>query len=49
MKRKVVEFLEERKSIKGMEGVYKVGLLFVNDGVSGSEVFETVVFLIGLV
>ena len=49
MKRKVVEFLEERKSIEAMEGVDEVSLLFVNDGVSGSEVFETVVCLIGLV
>ena len=33
----MVEFLEERESIKAMEGVYKVGFLFVYDGVCGSE------------
>ena len=46
---KMVEFLEERESIKAMEGVYKVGLLFVYDGVCGSDVFETMVCLVGTV
>ena len=45
----MVEFLEEGESIKVMEGVYKVGLLFIYDGVSGSDVFEMAVCLIGMV
>ena len=45
----MVEFLEKRESIKVMEGVYKVGFLFVYDGVCGSDVFETVVCLVGTV
>ena len=45
----MVEFLEERESIKAMEGVYKVGFLFINDGVCGSDVFETTVCLVGTV
>ena len=45
----MVEFLEERESIKVMEGVYKVGFLFVYDGVCGSDVFEVAVCLVGMV
>ena len=45
----VVEFLEERESIKTMEGVYKVGFLLIDDGISGSDVFETTVCLVGMV
>ena len=45
----MVEFLEERESIKVMEGVYEVGFLFVYDGVCGSDVFEMVVCLVGMV
>ena len=45
----VVEFLEEGESIKAMEGVYEVSLLFVYDGVCGSDVFEMVVCLVGMV
>ena len=45
----MVEFLEERESIKTMEGVYKVGFLFIYDGVSGSNVFEMAVCLVGMV
>ena len=45
----MVEFLEERESIKVMEGIYKVSLLFVYDGVCGSDVFETTVCLVGTV
>ena len=41
----MVEFLEERESIKAMEGVYKVGFLFVYDGICGSDVFEVAVCL----
>ena len=48
-KRKMVEFLEEGESIKVMEGVDKVSFLFVYDGVCGSDVFETVVCLVGTV
>ena len=47
--REMVEFLEERESIKVMEGVYKVGFLFVYDGVGSSDVFETAVCLVGTV
>ena len=45
----MVQFLEEREYIKAMEGVYKVGFLFVYDGVSGSDVLEMVVCLVGTV
>ena len=45
----MVEFLDERESIKAMEGVYKVGFLFVDDGVGGSDVFKATVCLIGTV
>ena len=45
----MVEFLEERESIKTMEGVYKVGFLFIYDGVCGSDVFKTVVCLVGAI
>ena len=45
----MVEFLEEGKSIETMEGVYKVGFLFVDDGVGGSDVFKTTVCLVGAV
>ena len=45
----MVEFLEERESIKAMEGVYKVDFLFVYDGVCGSDVLETAVCLVGMV
>ena len=48
-KREVVEFLEEGESIEAMEGVYKVGFLFVYDRVGGSDVFETTVCLVGTV
>ena len=47
--REMVEFMEEGESIKAMEGVYKVGFLFVYDGVCGSDVFEMVVCLVGMV
>ena len=46
---KMVEFLEEGESIEAMEGVYKVGFLFVYDGVSSSDVFEAVVCLVSTV
>ena len=45
----MVEFLEERESIKAMEGVYKVSFLFVYDRVGGSDVFEVAVCLVGTV
>ena len=45
----VVEFLDERESIEAMEGVYKVGFLFVDDGVGGSNVFKAVICLVGTV
>ena len=45
----MVEFLEEGESIETMEGVYKVSLLFVNDGVGGSDIFEMAVCLVGSV
>ena len=38
-KGEMVEFLEEGKSIKAMESVYEVGLLFVDDGIGGSDIF----------
>ena len=45
----MVEFLEERESIKAMEGVYKVSFLFVYDRVSGSDTFETAICLVSVV
>ena len=42
----MIEFLEEGESIKMMEGVYKVGFLFVYNGVGGSDVFEAAVCLV---
>ena len=45
----MVEFLEEGESIKVMEGVYKVSLLLVDDVVSGSDVFESAICLVGAV
>ena len=45
----VVEFLDERESIEAVEGVYKVGFLFVDDGVGGSDVFEAAICLVGTV
>ena len=44
--REMVEFLEEGESIEAMDGVYKIGFLFVYDGVSSSDVFETAVCLV---
>ena len=45
----MIEFLEEGKSIETMEGVYKVGFLFVYDGVGSSDVFEAAVCLVSTV
>ena len=45
----MVEFLEEGESIKVMEGVYKVSLLLIDDVVSGSDVFESAICLVGAV
>ena len=42
----MVEFLEERESIKAMEGVYKVSFLFIYDRVGGSDIFEMVMSLL---
>ena len=49
VKGEMVKFLEERESIKAMEGVYEVGFLFVYDSVCGSDVFETSICLVGMV
>ena len=45
----MVEFLDERESIEAMEGVYKVGFLFIYDRVGGSDVFEVAICLVGTV
>ena len=45
----VVEFLDKRESIEAMEGVYKVGFLFVDDGVGGSDIFKATICLVGVV
>ena len=45
----MVEFLEEGKSIKAMEGVYEVCFLFIYDGVGGSDIFKAMVCLVGTV
>ena len=44
----MIEFLEEGESFEAMEGVYKVGFLFIYDGVCGSDVFEMAVGLVGM-
>ena len=46
---KMIEFLEKGESIEAMEGVYKVGFLFVYDRVGGSDIFETAICLVGTV
>ena len=43
------EMMEEGESIKAMEGIYKVGLLFIYDVISSSDIFEVVVCLVGTV
>ena len=48
VKGEVVEFLEEGKSIKTMEGVDEVDFLFIYDGVHGPDVFEMAVGLVGM-
>ena len=45
----MVKFLEKRQSIKKVESVYKLSFLLVDDVVSGSDVFELVICLIGVV
>ena len=45
----MVEFLEEGESIETMEGVYKVGFLFVYNRVGSSDVFEAAICLVGTV
>ena len=45
----MIKFLDEGESIKTMEGVYEVGLLFIYDGVGSSDVFEAAVCLVGTV
>ena len=45
----MIEFLEEGESIEAMEGVYKIGFLFVYDGVGGSDIFEMAICLVGMV
>ena len=45
----MIEFLEEGESIEAMEGVYKIGLLFVYDRVGSSDVFEAAVCLVSTV
>ena len=45
----MVEFLEKGESIETMDGVYKVGFLFVYDRVGSSDVFETAVCLVCMV
>ena len=45
----MVELLEEGESIETMEGVYKVGFLFVYDRVGSSDVFKVAICLVGTV
>ena len=45
----MIEFLEEGESIEAMEGVYKVGFLFVYDRVGSSDVFEAAICLVGTI
>ena len=44
----MIEFLEEGESIEAMEGVYKVGFLFIYNRVGGSDIFEAVVCLVSM-
>ena len=46
---KMVKFLEEQESIKAVEGVYKIGFLFVDDGIGSSDIFEATIRLVGSV
>ena len=46
---KMVKFLEEGESIEVMECVYKIGFLLIYDRVSGSDVFEAAICLVGTV
>ena len=48
-KREMIEFLEEGESIRMMEGVYKIGLLFIYARVGGPDVFEMEICLVGTV
>ena len=48
-KGEMVEFLEEGESIEMMEGVYKIGFLFIYDRVGGSDIFEMAICLVGMV
>ena len=45
----VVEFLEEGESIEAVEGVYKIGFLFIDDGIGGCNIFEATICLVGSV
>ena len=45
----MIECLEEGESIEVMEGVYEIGFLFIYDRVSGSDIFETAICLVGTV
>ena len=45
----MIEFLEEGESIEVMECVYKIGFLLIYDRVSGSDVFEAAICLVGTV
>ena len=45
----MIEFLEKRESIETMEGVCKVGFLFVYNGVGGPDVFKAAICLVGTV
>ena len=45
----VIEFLEEGEFFETMDGVYKIGLLFVYDRVGSSDVFEAAICLVGTV
>ena len=48
-KGEMVEFLEKGESIKMMEGIYEVGLLFIYARVGGPDVFEMEICLVGTV
>ena len=45
----MIEFLEEGESIEAVEGVYKVGFLFIYNRVGGSDIFEMAICLVGTV
>ena len=41
--------MKEREAVEAVNGIDKVGFLFVNNVVCGSKVFKTTICLVGLI